>query len=61
MLLAVQPKPHTSTMSVEAMHQRLKDILAREEPAMTQAEEIQKFKDGLNRMRTNWELRHGNT
>lgn len=58
-LLAAQPKPHTLHLTVEDFQKIVHEIKTRERPQLTQEEQIRDFKAGLERMRNNWELRHG--
>ncbi|MBK9238525.1 MAG: hypothetical protein IPO19_22190 [Rhodoferax sp.] len=58
-LMAAQCKPPTSGLSIADFHRMVREIATRERPERTQAEQIQDFKAGLERMHRNWELRHG--
>lgn len=58
-LLAAQPKPHTSSLSFEDVHRRMKEILTRERPERTQEEVIADFKAYALQRHADWELRHG--
>ena len=58
-LLAAQCKPPTSSLSIDDFHRMVREIATRERPERTQAEQIQDFKAGLERMHMRWELRHG--
>ena len=58
-LMAAKCKSPTSGLSIADFHRMVREIAARERPERTQAEQIQDFKAGLERMHRNWELRHG--
>ena len=58
-LLAAQPKPHVSSLSIEDFQKKLQEILTRELPERTQEEVIADFKASLLRMQANWEHRYG--
>ncbi|MBK9444575.1 MAG: hypothetical protein IPN53_26260 [Comamonadaceae bacterium] len=59
-LSAAQKKPEIAPGNIEALRKKFDEILSREEgPELTQAEQIQKFKDDIARMNRNWELRYG--
>ena len=58
-LTAAQNKPEIAPMNFEALRKRIDEILAQKGPELTQAEQIQKFKDDITRMHRNWELRYG--
>ena len=58
-LMAAQCKPPTSSLSIEDFHRMVREIATRERPERTQAEQIEDFRAGLERMRIAWALRHG--
>ena len=58
-LLAAQPKPHTSRLSIEELEKRFNEILTRERPERTQEEVIADLKAYVLQGRADWELRHG--
>lgn len=58
-LSAAQNKPEIAPMNFEALRKRIDEILAQKGPELTVEEQIQKFKDGVERMNRNWELRYG--
>jgi len=58
-LTAAKCTPPTSRLSIDDFHRIVQEIATRERPERTQAEQIQDFKAGLERMHRNWELRHG--
>ena len=55
---AVRSKPKIG-MDFEAMRQRLEMLANEKGPELTQAEQIQKFKDDITRMNARWELQRG--
>lgn len=58
-LLAAQPKPQTSSLSIEELQKRFNEILTRKRPERTQEEVIADFKAYALQRRADWELRHG--
>jgi hypothetical protein len=58
-LLAAQPKPHTSSLSIDELEKRFNEILTRKRPERTQEEVIADFKAYALQRRADWELRHG--
>lgn len=57
-LSAAQNKP-TIVLNFAELRAKIQEVLSREQPVLTQAEQIQKFKDTLKQMDRDWELRHG--
>ena len=57
--LAAQAKPHTPHLTVEDFQKIMHEIKTRERPQLTQEEQIQKAREGVERMMQNWASRAG--
>ena len=57
-LLAAQPKPHTSSLSIEELQKRFNEILTRKRPERTQEEVIADLKAYALQRHADWDIRH---
>lgn len=58
-LIADQTPPDLGGRSIEELHRKFEEVLSRPRPVTSPEEQILRFKATLERIRINWDLRHG--